>query len=79
MAVISSTLGAVLGHITAHSMKSLPTSIAFQAKVSSEEILKGADWSSSNTYCQFYLRDSQVSRASFSSAVLSSTAYLGNR
>ena len=73
VAVISATPGAVSGHVTAHSVRALSTSIAFQARVSLEEILKAADWSSSNTFCQFYLRDSQVSRASFSSAVLSSS------
>ena len=56
------------GTVTAHSTRGVSSSVALLRGVSFKDICLSARWSSSNTFCRYYLRD--VGSKSFSHAVL---------
>ena len=61
-------LAGIACHFTGHSTRSASTSAAAQAGVPLESILIAADWSSSKTFKQFFLRSPD--RGEFARAVV---------
>ena len=62
-------------HFSAHSTRGVAASAASMAGVTTKQILVTADWSSTDTFKKFYLReDVRTHRQSFDIALLSSAS-----
>ena len=48
-----------MGHIRAHDIRSVFTSVAFHSNWSVATVLESATWASSSVFMSFYLRDLQ--------------------